>query len=45
MALRSPRGEGNAHRRAICAVRVLNAARLLILRYHTNGVFDILGFR
>lgn len=37
--------QGNAYRRAICAVRVPNAARLLILRYHTGGAFDILGFR
>ncbi len=36
---------GKAFRRAICAVRVPNAARLLVLRYHTDGSFEILGFR
>jgi hypothetical protein len=37
--------QGKAYRRAICAVRVPNAARLLVLRYHTDGSFEILGFR
>jgi hypothetical protein len=37
--------QGKAYRRAICAVRVPNAARLLVLRYHTSGDFEILGFR
>ena len=37
--------QGKAFRRAICAVRVPNAARLLVLRYHTDGSFEILGFR
>ena len=37
--------QGKAFRRAICAVRVPNAARLLVLRYHTSGDFEILGFR
>ncbi len=37
--------QGKAYRRAICAARVPNAARLLVLRYHTDGSFEILGFR
>jgi hypothetical protein len=37
--------KGLAFRRAICVVRVPNAARLLVLRYHTDGSFEILGFR
>ena len=37
--------QGKAYRKAICVVRVPNAARLLVLRYHTGGAFDILGFR
>jgi hypothetical protein len=37
--------QGKAYRRSICAVRVPNAARLLVLRYHTDGSFEILGFR
>jgi hypothetical protein len=37
--------QGKAYRRAICALRVPNAARLLMLRYHTDGSFEILGFR
>ena len=37
--------QGKAYRRAICAVRVPNAARLLVLRYHTSGDFELLAFR
>jgi hypothetical protein len=36
---------GRAYQHAICATRVPNAVRLLMLRYHTNGDFEILGFR